>query len=104
MNPFPVLFIGDAAWPEFHDVHCWLEDHAILKTTTDVSTAVEFIEQGPFDPLLIVLAQRWPGEFSERQSDRLRRLAPLARISELLGSSCEGQTRTGDPLSATLRH
>jgi hypothetical protein len=104
MNRTPVLFIGDAMWPEFHEVHCWLEDHAILTTTAEVSTAAELIEQAPFDPLLIVLAQRWPGEFSERQSDRLRRVAPLARISELLGSWCEGQTRTGDPHHATLRY
>jgi hypothetical protein len=104
VNPTPVLFIGDAAWPEFRDVHCWLGGHAILKTTADVSTGAELIEEGRFEPLLIVLAQRWPGEFSERQSDRLRRVAPLARISELLGSWCEGQTRTGDPHPATLRY
>jgi CheY-like chemotaxis protein len=104
MNPTPVLFIGDAAWPEFHDVHGWLQNHATLKSAADVSTAAELIEHGLFDPLLIVLAQRWPGEFTERQSNRLRRVAPLARISELLGSWCEGQTRTGDPHPATLRH
>jgi CheY-like chemotaxis protein len=104
MNAIPVLFIGDAAWPDFRDAHCWLADHAILKTAADVPKGAELIELEPFDPQLIVLAQRWPGEFSERQSDLLRRVAPLARISELLGSWCEGQTRTGDPLSATLRY
>jgi hypothetical protein len=51
---------------------------------------------------MIFVAQRWPGEFSNRQVDRLRLLAPLARVIELMGSWCEGVQRSEDSLSATL--
>jgi hypothetical protein len=46
---------------------------------------------------LIVVAQSGPGAISEQQVRRLRRAAPLAGIVGLLGSWCEGETRTGRP-------
>jgi hypothetical protein len=104
MNPPSVLFIGDAVWPEFVEVHRWLDEHADLETAADVPRAAELVAGGSLDPLLIVVAQRWPGEFSEQNMDRLRRLAPLARFSEVLGGWSDGQTRTGEPMPATLRH
>ncbi|MEN6449019.1 MAG: hypothetical protein ABFC96_00880, partial [Thermoguttaceae bacterium] len=50
-----------------------------------------------------VIAQRRPGEFSHDAIDRLRRLAPLARILGLMGSWCEGEMRSGSPWPATAR-
>lgn len=52
---------------------------------------------------VIVLAQAYPGQFSHADVDRLRELAPLARIVALLGSWCEGEMRTGRPWPATVR-
>jgi hypothetical protein len=46
---------------------------------------------------LIIVAQSRPGAISEHHVHRLRRAVPLAGIVGLLGSWCEGETRTGRP-------
>ena len=52
---------------------------------------------------VIVVAEDRPGQYSEETIDRLRRLAPLARVVGLLGSWCEGESRTGRPWPASIR-
>jgi DNA-binding NarL/FixJ family response regulator len=59
--------------------------------------------EGTVAPDAIVIAQAYPGQFSAEAVDRLRRRAPLARIIGLLGSWCEGETRTGQPWPASVR-
>jgi hypothetical protein len=61
------------------------------------------LTEGSVAPDVIVLAQAYPGQFSAEAVDPLRRLAPLARVIGLLGSWCEGETRTGQPLPASVR-
>ena len=51
----------------------------------------------------IVLAQAYPGQFSPVAIDRLRNLAPLARLIAILGSWCEGEPRSGHPLPGVIR-
>src|SRR5947209_3830022 len=103
MNSISVLFVGDEQWPEFHDVHRWLAEKVELRTARDVESAVILLSDGAFDPVLIVLARAWPGQIQRRHLERLRRLAPLARVCELLGSWCEGETLSGRPLGGTFR-
>lgn len=99
-----VLLIGDRTRREFAEAIGWLRDHSATTCVPTVDAACEKLSASESDPELIVVAQSWPGEFSPREIDRLRRLAPLARVSELLGSFCEGETRTGRPAGGTLRH
>ena len=54
-------------------------------------------------PDVIVVAQAFPGQFSHQAIDRLRRLAPLARVVGLMGSWCEGEMRTGLPWPGAVR-
>jgi hypothetical protein len=103
MNSIPVLFVGDAAWPEFRQVHRWLSEHTELISILDSAAAAGVVERDGFQPALIVVAERWPREFSPAAQDRLRRLAPLVRVSELLGSWCDGTSRSGDPSPGTMR-
>jgi len=51
----------------------------------------------------IVLAQTYPDQFSVVAIDRLRKLAPLARLIAILGSWCEGEPRSGHPLQGVIR-
>ncbi len=51
----------------------------------------------------IVLATSYPGQYSEQQIDGLRCIAPLSRIVALLGSWCEGETRSGRPTPGVIR-
>jgi len=97
-----VLFVGEADWPEFRGAHEWLRGRSRLTTVANLTAAAEELGRG-CDPELIVLAQSWPGQLSPGGVERLRRLAPLARVSELLGAWCEGQARSGSPLPGTIR-
>ncbi len=98
-----VHFVGDCAWPEFREVHVWLAEHSRLTTAPDIAAAARQISAAPCDPELIVLAQAWPGQYTAREIELLRRQAPLARICELLGAWCEGAARTDRPAEGTIR-
>jgi hypothetical protein len=100
----PVLFVGDSERTEFAAVFQWLREHSRMSSSPDFAVAAAQLETHACDPELIVVAQSWPGQFSPKQIERLRWLAPLGRISELLGSWCEGETRTGRPPGGTLRN
>jgi hypothetical protein len=104
LRPVSVLFVGDSERTEFASIFQWLRDHSQVASAPDFPAAAEQLEAHASDPELIVLAQAWPGQFSPKQIERLRRMAPLARVSELLGSWCEGETRTGRPPGGTLRN
>lgn len=57
--------------------------------------------QGP--PSLVVFAQSRPGQFSKYEIERVHAAAPLARLVALLGSWCEGETRSGRPWPGVMR-
>lgn len=80
-----VQLIGDVHHPDFREAIELLRNDAEL--TPSASTA----------PELIVLAQSRPGTVGHREVERLQRNSPLAGIVALLGSWCEGETRTGRP-------
>jgi hypothetical protein len=50
-----------------------------------------------------VLLQDYPDQFSGAAIDRLRNLAPLARLIAIQGSCCEGEPRSGHPLPGVIR-
>jgi hypothetical protein len=83
--PPGVHVIGDADHPDFCDAMAMLRGDARLATENEMS------------PELIVAAQSRPGIISAREIDQLRRRWPLAGVVGLLGSWCEGETRTGRP-------
>jgi hypothetical protein len=83
-TPLTVKLVGEADHPDFVDAVKQI--HADARIATDRDT-----------PELIVIAQSRPGAFSEHFVRGLRRTAPLAGVVGLLGSWCEGETRTGRP-------
>lgn len=103
MDEIAVLLLGDAERAEFREARASLD--ALTRTThaADLEQAAELLSDGSLLPDLIVLAQSRPGEFSAAAVDRLRLAAPLARLVALLGSWCEGETRTGRPLPGVIR-
>jgi DNA-binding NarL/FixJ family response regulator len=90
-----VVLVGAVAHGEFRPALDWLSAHTALTKVPDLQGAIEHCRRAP--PDLIVLAQRRPGEFSGNAIETLHAAAPLARIIGLLGSWCEGETRTGRP-------
>jgi hypothetical protein len=103
MSEISILILGHIERPEFFGVRSTLETSAQVRYLTEVERAVESLETGEIVPDIIVIAQAFPQQFSHQDIDRLRRLAPLSRILDLLGSWCEGETRSGQPLPAAVR-
>ena len=103
MPELSVMLIGDVARSEFHEAVSAIENGARVTRADDVDRATDLLAQGDYSPELIVLAQARPGQFGLRQVARLQRAAPLARLVGLLGSQCEGETRTGQPWPGVQR-
>ena len=97
----PILAIGHLTAPEFADGAESLARRGAV-TVPDIAAGLAAINE-EFAPAIVVIAQRWPGEFAACDVDSLRRAAPLARLVSLLGPWLEGETRTGRPLPGSLR-
>jgi CheY-like chemotaxis protein len=98
-----IFLLGATNCTEFHDarstLECWGTVHAFAK----IDAAATALAEGDVVPDVIVIAQAFPGQFSHQVIDRLRRLAPLARVVGLMGSWCEGEMRTGAPWPGVVR-
>lgn len=96
------LFIGNAQFADFRaaieDLQRWTD----VTTTIDVKRAHAILRTGA-SPAVVILAQDRRGRFAQKDVEALRAAAPLARIVVLLGSWCEGETRSGTPLVGTSR-
>lgn len=92
-----VLLTGDVRHRDFHAAVDWLASHTQLVRQTDLEETARQLQNIRPAPRLIVVAQSRPGQFSARQIELLHRAAPLARLICLLGSWCEGETRSGRP-------
>ena len=101
--PLSILILGDAARPEFHDARACLGRWGTVADFADPDSAAAAFAENRVVPDLLAVAQAFPGQFSHETIDRLRRLAPLARVLGLMGSWCEGEMRSGSPWPATLR-
>jgi len=98
-----ILLVGSTDRSEFREARAVLDESARVVAAADVPSALVVLAEGRIVPELIVVAQAYPGQFSHAVVDRMRRLAPLARVLGLLGSWCEGETRTGQPWPAAVR-
>jgi DNA-binding NarL/FixJ family response regulator len=98
-----ILVVGDLGWDEFRDLAGFLEAAGALQTADSARAALSQCDREALEIDVIVLAQSYPGQFVPHEIDRLRRRWPLARVVVVGGSWCGGETRSGQPLSATLR-
>lgn len=98
-----VLLVGQVERSEFFETRQALAGAARLSQSLDPEAAAGLLTHDRVAPEVIVLAQAYPGEFSSASVDRLRELAPLARIVALLGVWCEGETRSGRPWPGAVR-
>ncbi len=95
------LLVGDVHHGEFQQARRWLDDHTQLTVAEDIGAALSELQNAA--PTLIVIAQSRPGLLPGEDLERLHQAAPLARLAVLLGSWCEGETRTGQPLPGVIR-
>lgn len=88
-----VLYIGDREAPEFREAVEW------LATYTDATFACDIDPQQlrDGDPQCVIVAQQRPHRYHLAEIESIHRTVPLASTIALLGSWCEGETRTGKP-------
>jgi len=103
VSEISILLVGSTRRSEFRQARAALDKHGRVVAVADVETAADAMAAEDLAPDLIIVAQSFPGQFSSASIDRLRRLAPLARLLGLLGTWCEGETRTGQPWPAAIR-
>jgi hypothetical protein len=103
MPALTILLLGDAERPEFRAAAESLRRWATVWRLADADEAAEAMREGRISPDALVVAQSFPGQFSEQAIERLRQLAPVARVLGLMGSWCEGEMRSGSPWPATAR-
>jgi hypothetical protein len=92
-----ILLIGELSRPEFQGVDDFLESLGQVRFFSDAETAANGLASGEIVSDLTVIAQSFPGEFSQQAIDRLRVASPLSRMVAILGSWCEGEMRSGQP-------
>ncbi len=102
MAPLHILLVGDTTRGEFRGARDCLDSCGVVRQAAGADQAAELMA-GEFLPDVIVVAQAFPGQFSHQAIDRLRRLAPLARVVGLMGTWCEGEMRSGTPWPAVVR-
>jgi len=103
VSEISILVVGHADRSEFREARAVLDELGQIASAADVESAAAALAAGENTPDVIVVAQSHPGQFAPEAIDRLRRLAPLARVLGLLGSWCEGEPRTGQPWPAAIR-
>ena len=98
-----VAIVGDVSQHEVDEVAAPLADTADWTHLGGVASAIECLANASLQPELIVLLQQRPGEIGEVEVRRLQSAAPLAGMYAVLGSWCEGETRTGQPSPGVAR-
>ena len=95
--------MGDCDRSEFTGARNVLGRMGRVTSFPEAESAAAALSRADVAHDVIVVAQAFPGQFSADAIDQLRRAAPLARVVGLLGSWCEGETRTGWPWPAAIR-
>jgi hypothetical protein len=101
--PLAILLIGDPSHREFAGALEFTNSVAKMSHQASPQSALAHLRSAAEAPDLILLAQRWPGEFPPGELDELQRAAPLARIIGLVGAWSEGEGRSGRPWPAMTR-
>lgn len=91
-----VLLVGDFGHRDFAEAVGWLSEHCHVIRWSTVPEALSWIRDAQ-SPDVMVFAQSRPGQLPARGIELLHAASPLSRLVALLGSWCEGETRSGRP-------
>ena len=104
VNPrLGVWWIGQSDSREALAPRVWLEQNcrlACFPTTEAAALQPELAVAAD----AIIFFQAYPGEFTAAQVESLHRLNPLAALAVVLGTWCEGETRSGSPWPGVPRY
>ncbi len=97
------LLIGCGNSAEFALVRESLAAVGQVQECDNCEAAVEWAAKMQAGVDWIVVCQSRPGRWSHRTLENLQRINPLVRPIVVLGSWCEGETRTGSPVPGMVR-
>lgn len=98
-----VLIVGDYEHHEFTFACKWLKQHTELSAAESVAQALNKFPTRQRNWHVVVFAQARPGQIKDREVEQLAQQCPLASLVALLGSWCEGETRSGNPWPGVFR-
>jgi hypothetical protein len=98
-----VLIVGDYEHHEFTFACNWLKQHTELSAAESVAQTLNKFPTRQRDWHVVVFAQGRPGQIKDREVEQLAQQCPLASLVALLGSWCEGETRSGNPWPGVFR-
>jgi hypothetical protein len=101
-NRHCLLVIGDWAAREFSRPLRDMKRFSQVRCLASLDEAMLALQRG-LAPTHVVFAQARRGRFSDHDVARIHRLCPLAQLISLLGTWCEGEMRTGEPLAGVAR-
>ena len=87
--PLTVQLIGEVHHPDFRDAL------SLIRADARIVDGIQ--------PEVIVIAQSRPDVIGRRDVERIRQRVPLAGLVGLMGTWCEGETRTGRPWHGVTR-
>lgn len=104
MPPLEVHWIGSHNAVEMRAAWQAVSGAAHVSTFATLGEQLRALDgEGALLPDLMVLAQQRPGEHALDDVERTGRALPLVRVAAVLGSWCEGETRTGRPWPGVIR-
>ncbi|MFO0896081.1 MAG: hypothetical protein U0836_01525 [Pirellulales bacterium] len=98
-----VLWIGEVGSPEFSRIYDELASVVAVEVCASPAVALGRLAACSEEPVLLLVAQRFPDEFPAAAIEPLRRRLPLTRCLALAGPWCEGEPRSGQPLPGAMR-
>ena len=98
-----VLFIGNSSHGEFAGALDWLRARGDVVLQSTVGATLTWLQDSHSQPTTIVLGLSRRGEHAARELQELQRCVPLANMIALVGSWCEGETRSGKPANGWSR-
>ena len=102
-NQPAVLFIGKSCHGEFSGALEWLRAQGDVVLQPTVRAALAWLQSSRLEPGAVVLGLTRRGEHGGQELQQLERLVPLANTIALVGSWCEGETRSGNPAQGWRR-
>lgn len=97
-----IWVVGDWREPVFEEAVAWLRSHVECRFFEFPAAAGADSSNGCY-PQAIVLVQSRSGQFSAEHIENLHACEPLARLVVLTGPWCEGEQRSGKPITGVTR-
>lgn len=95
--------VGGWSSGEFQALRSELSELNVLSHAVSLEAANRQIAEQECAPELLLVALPRPGAIGQDEVDASARLSPLTRIVTVAGTWCEGELRTGRPLTGVVR-